>query len=132
MSNGLAESIDGVAGWAMAQAFGASTADRCNSSNAEHQQGSFPPIPPYYDNIGYADLSDFFYVWLRRSLKSVSPGSVCHARRSKVRRIGSLTLPTRQQRSMAETFFLNGMGQAMRRIAEHAHRRFPGVHLLRV
>ena len=25
--------------------------------------------PPYYDNIGYADLSDFFYVWLRRSLQ---------------------------------------------------------------
>jgi putative DNA methylase len=29
--------------------------------------------PPYYDNIGYADLSDFFYVWLRRSLRSVYP-----------------------------------------------------------
>src|SRR5690606_35152259 len=29
--------------------------------------------PPYYDNIGYADLSDFFYVWLRRSLKFVFP-----------------------------------------------------------
>jgi putative DNA methylase len=29
--------------------------------------------PPYYDNIGYADLSDFFFVWLRRSLKSVHP-----------------------------------------------------------
>jgi putative DNA methylase len=29
--------------------------------------------PPYYDNIGYADLSDFFYVWLRRSLKSIFP-----------------------------------------------------------
>ena len=27
--------------------------------------------PPYYDNIGYSDLSDFFYVWLRRSLGSV-------------------------------------------------------------
>jgi adenine-specific DNA methylase len=27
--------------------------------------------PPYYDNIGYADLSDFFYVWLRRSLRPV-------------------------------------------------------------
>ncbi len=26
--------------------------------------------PPYYDNIGYADLSDFFYVWLRRSLRA--------------------------------------------------------------
>lgn len=29
--------------------------------------------PPYYDNIGYSDLSDFFYVWLRRSLKQVHP-----------------------------------------------------------
>jgi len=29
--------------------------------------------PPYYDNIGYSDLSDFFYVWLRRSLKDVHP-----------------------------------------------------------
>src|SRR5581483_10801941 len=29
--------------------------------------------PPYYDNIGYADLSDFFYVWLRRSLRGVFP-----------------------------------------------------------
>jgi putative DNA methylase len=29
--------------------------------------------PPYYDNIGYADLSDFFYIWLRRSLKNVYP-----------------------------------------------------------
>ena len=29
--------------------------------------------PPYYDNISYSDLSDFFYVWLRRSLKDVHP-----------------------------------------------------------
>jgi putative DNA methylase len=29
--------------------------------------------PPYYDNIGYSDLSDFFYVWLRRSLRGVHP-----------------------------------------------------------
>lgn len=29
--------------------------------------------PPYYDNIGYSDLSDFFYIWLRRSLQSVHP-----------------------------------------------------------
>jgi putative DNA methylase len=30
--------------------------------------------PPYYDNVGYADLSDFFYVWLRRSLAPLYPG----------------------------------------------------------
>jgi putative DNA methylase len=29
--------------------------------------------PPYYDNIGYADLSDYFYAWLRRSLHKVHP-----------------------------------------------------------
>src|SRR6185437_11744670 len=29
--------------------------------------------PPYYDNIGYSDLSDFFYVWLRRSLREIHP-----------------------------------------------------------
>src|SRR5690606_29977684 len=32
--------------------------------------------PPYYDNIGYSDLSDFFYVWLRRTLTRVLPGLV--------------------------------------------------------
>ena len=34
--------------------------------------------PPYYDNIGYADLSDFFYVWLRRSLRPVFPNLFRH------------------------------------------------------
>jgi putative DNA methylase len=29
--------------------------------------------PPYYDNVGYADLSDFFYIWLRRSLRDLDP-----------------------------------------------------------
>ena len=34
--------------------------------------------PPYYDNIGYADLSDFFYVWLRRSLRGIFPACSRH------------------------------------------------------
>ena len=42
---------------------------RCMSS----YQSGFSTDPPYYDNIGYADLSDFFYVWLRRSLKPLFP-----------------------------------------------------------
>jgi len=38
----------------------------------------YPPLviatdPPYYDNIGYADLSDFFYVWLRKMLNKTYP-----------------------------------------------------------
>ena len=34
------------------------------------EQQVFATDPPYFDNIGYADLSDYFYVWLRRSLRS--------------------------------------------------------------
>lgn len=36
-------------------------------------RGLISTDPPYYDNIGYSDLSDFFYVWLRRSLREVQP-----------------------------------------------------------
>ncbi len=53
--------------------------------------------PPYYDNIGYADLSDFFYVWLRRSLKACLSGSLRHACGAKGRGAGCHTLPPRQQ-----------------------------------
>ena len=35
--------------------------------------------PPYYDNIWYADLSDFFFVWMRRNLSSVWPDGMCNA-----------------------------------------------------
>ena len=52
--------------------------------------------PPYYDNIGYADLSDFFYVWLRRSLKPSSP-TLRHARRAEGRGAGRHALPPRRQ-----------------------------------
>lgn len=32
--------------------------------------------PPYYDNIGYSDLSDFYYVWMRRSLREIHPAGL--------------------------------------------------------
>lgn len=41
--------------------------------NGESNVFTFSTDPPYYDNIGYADLSDFFYVWLRRSLRAAYP-----------------------------------------------------------
>ena len=53
--------------------------------------------PPYYDNIGYADLSDFFYVWLRRSLKPLLPDLFLHAGRTQGRRAGRHALSARQQ-----------------------------------
>ena len=80
--------------------------------------------PPYYDNIGYADLSDFFYVWLRRSLKPVFPNLFATLAVPKAEEL--VATPYRHgSKQKAETFFLDGMTQAMHRIAEQAHPGFP-------
>ena len=80
--------------------------------------------PPYYDNIGYADLSDFFYVWLRRSLRSVFPDLFATLAVPKAEEL--VATPYRHgNKEKAETFFLDGMGKAMRRLAEQAHPGFP-------
>jgi putative DNA methylase len=80
--------------------------------------------PPYYDNIGYADLSDFFYVWLRRSLKPVFPDLFATLAVPKSEEL--VATPYRHgSKEKAETFFLDGMTEAMRRLAEQAHPAFP-------
>jgi putative DNA methylase len=80
--------------------------------------------PPYYDNIGYADLSDFFYVWLRRSLRDVYPELFATMAVPKTEEL--VALPYRHgSKEKAETFFLTGMTQAMTRLAEQVHPAFP-------
>jgi len=80
--------------------------------------------PPYYDNIGYADLSDFFFVWLRRTQQSVFPKT-----------FATITIPKSEElvassyrhggKEIAETFFMTGMTEAMRRLALQANSNFP-------
>ena len=80
--------------------------------------------PPYYDNIGYADLSDFFYVWLRRALRPVFPDLFATLAVPKAEEL--VATPYRHGgKAKAETFFLDGMTQAMHRLAEQAHPAFP-------
>jgi putative DNA methylase len=80
--------------------------------------------PPYYDNIGYADLSDFFYVWLRRSLKSILPESFATLAAPKAEELVA-NAHRHGGKDEAEAFFLNGMTHAMHRLAEQAHAAFP-------
>ena len=80
--------------------------------------------PPYYDNIGYADLSDFFYVWLRRSLKPVFPELFATLAVPKAEEL--VATPYRHgSRNAAEAFFLAGMTRAVSRLAEQSHPGFP-------
>ena len=80
--------------------------------------------PPYYDNIPYADLSDFFYVWLRRSLRSVFPDLFATLATPKAEELVA-TPYLHGGKKEAEKFFLDGMALAMRRLAEQAHPDFP-------
>jgi putative DNA methylase len=80
--------------------------------------------PPYYDNVGYADLSDFFYVWLRRTLRTVFPDLFVTLAAPKAEEL--VATPYRHGgREQAESFFVQGMTQAMHRLAEQSHPAFP-------
>jgi putative DNA methylase len=80
--------------------------------------------PPYYDNIGYADLSDYFYVWLRRSLSDVFPSIFSTVVVPKAEEL--VATPARHGgKTEAEEFFMLGMEKAMRRLASNAHPAYP-------
>lgn len=80
--------------------------------------------PPYYDNIGYADLSDFFYVWLRRSLRPIYPGLFATLAVPKAEEL--VATPYRHGgKQEAEDFFLDGMTEALHNLAQKAHPAFP-------
>lgn len=80
--------------------------------------------PPYYDNIGYSDLSDFFYVWLRRCLSDVF---------SKV--FGTILTPKSEElvanpnrhggHEKAAEFFVDGFNMVFKRIREEARQDIP-------
>lgn len=75
--------------------------------------------PPYYDNIGYADLSDYFYVWLRRTLRSILPSLFATIAVPKAEEL--VATPYRHgTKERAEDFFLDGMTRAMASLANQA------------
>ncbi|MDI3490758.1 MAG: putative methylase [Thauera sp.] len=81
--------------------------------------------PPYYDNVPYADLSDFFYVWLRRSLRSVFKDLYATLAVPKTDELVAFAYRHDGSKIQAESFFLRGMTQAMHRLAEQSHPTYP-------
>jgi putative DNA methylase len=89
------------------------------------ESGVFSTDPPYYDNIGYASLSDFFYVWLRRCVSSIYP-DIC----------STLVVPKEQEliatpyrfggsKERAQEFFEEGFGKAFTRMRKRQMDGFP-------
>ena len=80
--------------------------------------------PPYYDNVPYADLSDFFYVWLRRSSRAIYPNLFDTLAAPKAQEL--VASPYRHGgRQKAEEFFLDGMTRAFHRLGGQTHLAFP-------
>lgn len=80
--------------------------------------------PPYYDNIDYSDLSDFFYVWLRRSLRSVYPDLLSTMLVPKVEEL--VANPYRHEgRKGAEAFFERGFREVFSHARAAAHADLP-------
>jgi putative DNA methylase len=84
----------------------------------------FSTDPPYYDNVPYADLSDFFYVWLRRCLQQIYPDL-----------LGTVLVPKAEElvadqfrqggKEEARAFFERGMRHVFERMREASDPRFP-------
>lgn len=102
--------------WGLLQKIGADTSVSLNPKFIRKiDEGERIPFmvassdPPYYDNIGYADLSDFFYVWLRRSLRPYYPELLAFSQTPKTEEL--IAAPHRHggDKRKAKEFFEDGM-----------------------
>lgn len=105
-----------------AASFGVAT--QANAVERNYSSLAVSTDPPYYDNIGYSDLSDFFYVWLRRSLSSVQSKTVGTMLTPKAEEL--VANPYRHDgRTGAEQFFIDGFNSVFRRIRTTANVSVP-------
>ncbi|MBW2049978.1 MAG: DUF1156 domain-containing protein, partial [Deltaproteobacteria bacterium] len=81
--------------------------------------------PPYYDNIGYADLSDFFYVWLRRSLGKVYPDLFSTMLVPKAEELVATPYRFDGDRQKAKIFFETGLKKAFEKMRGDSHSDYP-------
>ena len=82
--------------------------------------------PPYYDNIQYADLSDFFYVWLRRNVGEIWPEECATLLTPK----GDELVANHWRagsKGAAKEHFESGMFKVMEQIAQKQHSEFPAT-----
>lgn len=97
---------------------------QANAMARDYSSLAISTDPPYYDNIGYSDLSDFFYIWLRRSLGSIQSATVATMLTPKNEEL--VANPYRHGgRQGAEEFFVAGFNSVFRHIRETANLSIP-------
>ena len=81
--------------------------------------------PPYYDNIGYSDLSDFFYVWMRRTLREVYPETFATMLTPKAEELVAVPHHFEGNSTAAKQFFEDGMRRCFKRLSAEASDHYP-------
>jgi len=95
------------------------------AASSSNEPALYSSDPPYYDNIGYADLSDYFYLWLRRSLSSIYPSLFATLVTPKLQEL--IASPYRHEggKAAAQTFFEEGLVKTFERMRERQDASFP-------
>ena len=98
---------------------------QANATNQKLSDGKIVSTdPPYYDNIGYADLSDYFYVWMRKSLKDLFSDVFAIMTTPKEEEL--IASPYRHgNKKNAEQFFLREMTKALAQLKELSNASYP-------
>lgn len=81
--------------------------------------------PPYYDNIGYADLSDYFYIWMRHSLKQTYPNLFRTMLVPKAEELVATPYRFGGSVEKARSFFEKGMLHTCQQIYQYAREDIP-------
>lgn len=97
-----------------------SAQDQCISSGA-----IVSTDPPYFDMVPYADLSDFFYVWLRKSIGHILPDLFVTMATPKMQELVAFAHRHGGKKRDAEQFFMEGMTNALAKVSHSIHPAFP-------
>lgn len=106
-------------------ASGVASVAQLDATTLAQPKRMFSTDPPYYDNIGYADLSDFFYIWLRKALHLIYPDLFSTLLVPKSQELIATPYRFAGDKGKAQEFFETGFGKAMERIRAGQHREYP-------
>jgi putative DNA methylase len=128
-SAGWREAVDNVADCLETLAPAAKASVTMADAASMQDGGRFAVVtdPPYYDNVGYADLSDFFYVWLRRSIGSDYPDLFSTLVTPKDEELIASPYRFGGSKVAAEEHFRVGLASAFRRIRDACDPGFPVI-----
>lgn len=122
MASSVASALDGMI---------SNSQGECFQSDAAHPEREIKGAvistdPPYYDNVPYADISDFFYIWLRKNLRNVFPALFSTVSVPKFDELVADRMRHGGPKE-AEQFFLDGMKLAMSNMIKESSSDFPAT-----